>query len=34
MIEKRGAAIFIWFCLLNEPEEVKVARKKVFIIIC
>ncbi len=24
----RGAAIFILFCLLDEPEEVKVARKK------
>ena len=25
---KRGAAIFILFCLLDEPEEVKVTRKK------
>ena len=25
---ERGATIFILFCLLDEPEDVKVARKK------
>jgi len=28
MIEKEAATIFILFCLLDEPEEVKDGKKK------